>query len=298
MRPVLGLALGAGGARGWCHIGVIRSLARLGLEPALVAGTSMGALVGAAWAGGRLDALEAFARGLTQRGVMQRFDLRMSAGGLINGAAVGRIVAEIGLPERIEDLAKPFAAVATDLASGREIWLREGSLSEAVRASVALPGVFSPQLSEGRWLLDGGLVNPVPVSLARAMGATEVVAVDPNARPAGSFWEPAPQGVALLDGQVGNALAALLPAAPRRLAELLQRGPSAPSYLEVVTISLSIMTEHIRRARLAGDPPHVLLSADLSDMMVLELHRAERAIAEGERITEAHRPALEALARR
>lgn len=282
-KPQVGLALGSGGARGWCHIGVIRELEKLGVRPDVVAGCSMGALVGAAYAGGRLDALEDWARGLNRTRFMSLIDIRPNSGGLVEGREISRMLENLGLPERIEDLPMPYAAIATDMESGREVWLREGNLSSAVRASVALPGVISPQLHDGRWLLDGGLTNPVPVSTCRAMGAEVVIAVNPNARLHGTMWQSAAPGSAW-DG----VLAALPDAVRDKFGTFF--GDSTvdsrpPPYFDVVSTAIDIMSEQIRRSRLAGDPPHVLLSADLSAMSVLEFYRGSEAIDEGVRIT-------------
>lgn len=283
-KPKVGLALGSGGARGWCHIGVIRTLEKHGVRPGIIAGCSMGAFVGAAYAGGGLDALEEWARGLNRTRFMSLIDIRPNSGGLVEGREIVRMLDELGLPERIEDLSLPFAAIATDMESGREVWLREGNLSSAVRASVAIPGVISPQSHDGRWLLDGGLTNPVPVSVCRAMGAEVVIAVNPNARLHGAMWHRAAPGSAW-DG----VLAALPYAVRGKFGTFLGEsnvGTRPPHYFDVISTSIEIMSEQIRRSRLAGEPPHVLLNADLSAMSVLEFYRGSEAIAEGERITQ------------
>lgn len=285
-KPRIGLALGSGGARGWCHIGVLRGLAALGVEIDVVAGTSMGALVGAAFAGGRLDALEAWARGLTQARLVTLLDPSLRRGGLVEARRIEGMLGEIGLAERIEDLALPFGAIATDMETGREVWFTEGPTYRAVRASAGIPGVMSPVRHDERWLLDGGLVNPVPVSAARALGADIIIAVNPNARPYGRFWEaPAPRpGVETWVGQI----------LPDTLQETLGLDLDAsaqavsPNYFDVLTTAIDVMTDTIRRARLAGDPPHVQLNAHLRGISVLELHRAGEAIAEGERIVRAN----------
>ncbi|MBW2293309.1 MAG: patatin-like phospholipase family protein, partial [Deltaproteobacteria bacterium] len=177
-RPI-GLALGSGAARGWSHIGVIRALTEAGIEPEIVCGASAGAVVGAFYAADEFDAFERWVRNLDRRQLMALLDPTLR-GGLLKARKVFDALAQ-HLPDRpIESLPRPFAAVATDLASGREIWLREGSLLAALRASVALPGLVAPEFLNSSWLVDGGLVNPVPVSLCRAMGAASVIAVDLN----------------------------------------------------------------------------------------------------------------------
>ena len=159
-----GLALGSGGARGWCHVGVLRVLEKNGIEPDVVAGCSMGALVGAAWAAGKLDALEEWGRSLTPSRFLLHMDPALRHGGLMGGKAILDLLKEIGLPERIEDLEKPFIAVATDMETGREVWLQDGDLLDAIRASVSIPGVLSAHKVGSRWMLDGGMISPVPAA--------------------------------------------------------------------------------------------------------------------------------------
>jgi NTE family protein len=176
-RPRVGLALGSGSARGWAHIGVIRALAEAGVRPDIVCGTSIGALVGAAYAAGELDRLENWVRGLGIGEVVGFLDVSLS-GGVLKGDRLMEFFSRDFADRPIDELGVPFAAVATSLRTGAEIWLRRGSIFKAVRASIALPGLFAPVRWEGSFLVDGGLVNPVPVSLARAMGADVVIAVD------------------------------------------------------------------------------------------------------------------------
>lgn len=279
MSLKIGLALGSGGARGWCHIGVLHALNEMGVKPDVIAGCSMGALVGAAYAGGRLEALEDWVRKLTPTKFVGLVDIRPSSGGLVAGGEIVRMLGHIGLPADIADLERPFAAVATDMETGREIWLRDGTVRDAVRASVALPGVISPHHLDGQWLLDGGLTNPVPVSLARAMGAEVIIAVNPNAKLHGKLWQRSP-----------STWETMLRDLPEGLAKLLGTeggADSPPGYAEVVSTAIDVMTEQIRRARLAGEPPHVLLNADLSAMSVLEFHRGAEAIKAGRRAVQA-----------
>lgn len=289
----LGLALGSGGARGWCHIGVLRGLHAQGIAPDVVAGCSMGALVGAAWAAGKLDALEDWARALTRAQFLRYLDLRLDRGGLVEGKAVTQILTEIGLPERIEDLDKPFLAVATDMATGREVWLQEGPLIPAIRASISIPGVFSPCPHEGRWLLDGGLINPVPTSACRALGATRTIAVNPNAKSGNALWSPSEQQP-FLDRIGGQGLRGYL---PDSVSDWLMEAPQekGPAVMDVVSTSIDILTEFLRASRAAVDPADVLMNADLSHVSVMELFRAEEAIEEGERITRAASKTLSEL---
>lgn len=284
MSPRIGLALSSGAARGWAHIGVIEALSDMGIVPEIIAGTSIGALVGAAHAAGRLQDLKARVEGFGWRQVAALLDVRLIGGGLIEGRRIESFIADLGIAGDIESLSCCYGAVATDLASGREVWFEAGPVGPAVRASIGVPGVFSPFRDESHngWLLDGGLVNPVPVSLARALGADIVIAVDLNGDLLGRrFVDEAPEtsaglqrALASMPGPIGAQVSTLV-------SRLLQHGPASPSYFEVLANSLNIMQDRITRARLAGEPPHVLLSPRLRDLNWLDFHRARDAIAEG-----------------
>ena len=262
-KPRIGIALGAGSARGWAHIGVLRALAGAGIRPDLVCGTSIGALVGAACANGGLAELEPWVKALTWRKVVGYFDLSFG-GGLLKGERLIEYLRGGLLDKRIEDLERPFAAVATDLASGREVWLREGPVADAVRASIAMPGLFTPQARDGQVLVDGALVNPVPVSLARAMGADFVIAVDLSSSILGRYV---------------------------KLVEARKTG--MPSLVEVITGSLNIMSVRITRSRLAGEPADAVIQPRLGDIGLLEYHRGAEAIAEGRAAAELALPQIQ-----
>ena len=177
-RPVIGLALGGGAARGFAHIGIIRTLAAHGIVPDIVVGTSMGGVVGGAYAAGRLDGLEEWARNLQPRNILSYLDIRLNGSGLIGGAKLAAEIETTLGQHLIEELPLKFATVATEVRTGHEIWLTHGSMVDAMRASYALPGIFAPVLIGDRWLVDGALVNPVPVSAARALGAEIVIAAN------------------------------------------------------------------------------------------------------------------------
>lgn len=292
-RPRFGLALGSGAARGWAHIGVIRALQSQGIEPDIVCGTSAGALVGAAFATGHLDPLEAWIRTLAWKDVVGFLDIRLS-GGLIGGRRLfERIKEEAASDGAVESLPIPFTSIATDLETGNEVWLRTGPVVEAVRASTALPGLFPPVRREGRWLVDGGLVNPVPISACRALGADVTIAVDLNtdllnrwvAEPAdvGSTGEGDPPGDEGADGfgLPGLGLSRFLPWNGPQPEE-----PDPPPLHEVINRSINIMSVRITRSRMAGDPPDILLSPSLADIGLMEFHRAAEAIAVGHRTVE------------
>jgi NTE family protein len=284
MSLKIGLALGSGGARGWAHIGVLRALGEIGIRPDVVCGTSMGAVVGAAHVSGALDALEDFANALTQIRVGRMLDINLASGGLIEGKHIVRLLRDLGFKPTFSEVEVPFVAVATDMAQGREIWLRSGNLVEAVRASIGIPGIFSPVWVEGRWLLDGGRSNPVPVSACRALGAEVIIAVNPNSR----LYLPQ-RGTEVDETMRFYGMEAVLNSAPAQLQPLLRKylggkgkpARQAPSYLAVLSTSIDLMTDQILRSRLAGDPPNVMVDLDLQDMTVLDFTKAERAITRG-----------------
>jgi NTE family protein len=291
----VGLALGGGSARGWAHIGVIRALHAAGVVPDLICGTSIGALVGAAYVGGELDRLEAWVRSLRLQTVMGFLDFSLG-GGLIKGERLIAFFRDHFVDRDIRDLGRPFGAVATDLRRGREVWLREGAVSTAVRASIALPGLFTPVEHEGRWLVDGGLVNPVPVSLCRAMGADLVIAVDLNADLLGRHLKPhaAPalaendvEGARFADAVRSRFHIGLAPFAHKR-----DEAP-LPPMLDVLASSINIMQVLITRSRLAGEPADILVAPRLAELGLMEFHRAATAIEAGERALHAVLPQLQ-----
>jgi NTE family protein len=290
VAPRIGLALGSGSARGWAHIGVIESLAEAGIEADIVCGTSMGSLVGAAYVAGRLTELRQWAETATWREIVGLMDVRLSGGGLINGKQVVSFLRGLGVEESIESYAKRYAAVATDLVSGREIWLESGPIHEAVRASIALPGILSPASVGGKWLVDGGLSNPVPVSVCRALGAEVIIAVNLNGDLLGRRFASEPDAETTLPSRLPSdffdRMLKELPAPLREQAtqiapRLLSKGPSTPGYFDVLSNCINIMQDHITRARLAGEPPHVMLTPRLRDIGLMEFNRAKEAIAEG-----------------
>lgn len=293
----IGLALGSGAARGWSHIGVIDALADAGIVPDIISGTSMGALVGAAFASGRLDALRDWALAADRRVVASLVDVGLLQGGLVDGVRIVDWLGQIGIASTIEDLPLPFTAVATDLATGREIWLREGPLDRAVRASIALPGIFSPVERDGQWLVDGGLVNPVPVSVCRAMGADFIIAVNLNEDLLGRRLIPQPEAAPSETPRPANLLEMVrsMPGALRAQAASFRLFGTglAPGYFDVLGNALNIMQDHITRSRLAGEPPHALILPRVIDIGLMDFHRAAEAIAEGRAATERLLPAIQ-----
>lgn len=290
-RPRIGLALGSGSARGMSHIGIIEGLVEAGIEPDIVCGTSIGALVGAAYCTGRLSELRCWAEAVTWPEVIGLMDVRLVHGGLLDGRLVVEFLGKLGVGGNIESTSKPFAAVATDLSSGREVWLRSGPILKAVRASISMPGILSPVEIDGNWLVDGAVTNPVPVSVCRALGADVIIAVNLNGDLLGRRLVDADEGAKKASSALDPAefldkmLKQLPPAIRSQVAEIAPRlfpqGSSAPGYFEVLTNSLNIMQDQITRARLAGEPAHVMLVPRLPAVGVMDFHRAKEAIAEG-----------------
>lgn len=287
----VGLALGGGAARGWSHIGVMRVLEREGITPDVIAGCSIGAVVGGCYAASRLDELEAFALSLTKRRVMGLLDFHISGSGLIAGDRLKRLLDRDLSDLRLESLPLRFATVATELGTGHEIWLTRGLLVEALRASYALPGVFDPVKLGGRWLMDGALVNPIPVTVARALGADLVICINLNGdiRLCGTVIQShgpdndedevveavmdEPRRWALFGGRRGEAVR------PKRPVD-------APGIAAVMMDAFNITQDRISRSRLAGDPPDVMICPKLSRVGLFEFHRADECIELGREATE------------
>lgn len=300
----IGLALGSGAARGWSHIGIIQGLSEMGIEPDIVSGSSIGALVGGAYAADKLDLLEAWTRSLTWKEIIKFLDPSLLGGGLIQGEKLTDFVSTYVEELAFEGLKRQLGVVATDLESGREIWFRQGPVMEAVRASISLPGLFTPLQHEGRWLVDGGLANPVPVSLCRAMGADLVIAVNLNGDILGKHLRrddaPDDKPVQAREGDLWSRIAgqmkSTLSARKKDLfSRLLGLNRDIPGLYDVLASSINIMQDRITRSRMAGDPPDVILAPRLSRLGLMEFDEAEMAIAEGHREVERMRPALERL---
>jgi NTE family protein len=307
--PRLGLALGSGSARGWAHIGVLQVLDEEGVRPDIVCGSSIGALVGAAYAAGELNRFADWVQGLGMRDVFGFMDFNLS-GGMLKGEKLIAFWRRNFADFDIESSPMLFGAVATDLHSGAEVWLRHGSIADAVRASIALPGLFTPVAREdGRLLVDGGLVNPVPTSLARAMGADIVIGVDLNSDILHRHMQP----LAVVQAPAPDAEAAPESApepVPSKSVGWMQRltpwradGPAVPapqrvpSVLDVVMTSVAIMQMRITRSRMAGDPPEMVVAPALSSLGLLDFHRASEAIEEGRRAAKASLPQLQRFMR-
>lgn len=302
-RPTIGLALGGGAARGWAHIGVLRSLIAAGLEPDIVAGTSIGAVAGACYVTGKLDALEDFASTLTRRRVFGFLDFNFTGSGLITGQRLGGRLEHHLKGCSIEQLDRKFTAVATELGTGHEVWLNKGDLVTALKASFALPGIFRPVQINGRWLIDGALVNPIPVSVCRALGARIVIAVNLSCD---LFSKGAviPDQEALAE-PLRSDDSALLKGNGRAAVHLLHRqifgrSDGAPGMSAVMMDAINITQDRIARSRLAGDPPDITIGPRTGHIGLFDFHRANEAIVLGAKATEAQldeiRMAVRALA--
>ena len=292
-QPRIGLIQGSGAARGWSHIGVIRALEKAGIKPDLVCGTSIGALVGAAYAAGELDRFEAWVKTLRVKDILSFMDIHLS-GGMLKGERLMEFFRRHFVDCPIEELPLPYGAVATALHNGAEIWLRSGSITDAVRASIALPGLFSPVWHENSILVDGGLVNPVPVSLARAMGADILIAVDLNAKLMGRHLTQ-DTAVTAPTGSASTWLQSLQQNLGSWMPESGPRAPRLPSMLDVMASSINIMQVRITRSRMAGEPPDLLIAPNLATMGLMDFHMAEASIQEGMRATEVMLPQLHEL---
>jgi NTE family protein len=312
----IGLALGSGASRGWAHIGVIQALEELGIDIDVVAGCSIGSYVGAALVSGKLSALAEWVQTLTEWQVYGLMGVGVQRGGLVSGTKVFKALQENFILETFEQLNKPFAAVATDLYSGREVNFTTGSILDAVKASCAIPGLFPPVLCDNRWLVDGGVVNPVPVNMCRMLGADIVIAVNltadfrpqslidnqlnhgNNLQKTSDFFTRSQQTIQQWfnkDQDLDPADALQEPLSPEYL-EILEPVitepeitpleqtvvvPPAPSIINAMTGSLDILTARVTRSRLAGDPPDILIEPQLRDFSMMEFYRAQELIAEG-----------------
>lgn len=289
-KPLLGLALGGGVARGWAHIGVVQRLEELNIRPDIVAGTSVGALVGGFWLAGHLPALETWARALTKTRMLTYFDVMLGGSGIMGGKRLEKAMSRYLPVTDISQLPQKFVAVTSELATGHEIWLMDGDLGEAIQAAYALPGVFPPRAINGRWLIDGALVNPLPVSACRALGARIVIAVGLHSDAFGQAvrqrkekFNETPStpfladdgGAALEEASGGNLTERLM------MRRLFKSTNNAPGVGSVMLASFNILMDRITRSRLAGDPPDVMILPEVGHIPLLDFDRAEESIAMG-----------------
>ena len=287
----VGLALGSGSSRGWSHIGIIRELIREGIEPDIVCGTSIGSLVGAAYVSGNIEQLEEWVLSLNKFETARFLEVNLSLSGFVNTERLYSFLQLHVANEsvQIETLDKPYAAVATSLDKGREIWLSKGSIIQAVWASIALPGLFPPIRHNKQWLVDGGLVNPVPVSVCRAMGADVVIAVNLNGDIVGRHFQQS-SSEQLNTGVTARITDLVMEYTGGFFENSTQEQP--PGLFDALAGSVNIMQDRITRSRMAGDPPDVLLHPRLSHIGLLEFYRAAESIREGEKCVQRMMPEI------
>ena len=277
----LGIAFGAGAAKGWAHIGVIKRLDEAGIVPDVIAGASIGALAGGCYAAGKISDLEDFALSLTRRRVFSLLDFSWRGSGLISGNKLARMLeSELG-ETRIEELDRPFICIGTELTTGHEIWLQKGNLVSAMRASYALPGVFKPVFFNNMWLIDGAVVNPIPVSACRALGARVVIAVNLNTDSfgIGTVIQAPPK-----NGNGATEMDAADTAEEARTAflhQLFGSSSQGPGITTVLVAAFNISQDRLARSRLAGDPPDVTISPRSPEIGLFDFDKAEESIAAG-----------------
>ncbi len=290
-RLSIGVALGGGAARGFAHIGVLRRLAHHGIKPDVIAGTSIGAIVGGLFAAGHLDAFEDWCLQLTRRRVIGYLDFKLGGSGLIAGDRLARRLEETLGDTTFADLPLRFATISTEVGTGHEIWLTRGLLTEALAASYALPGIFPPKLIGGRWLMDGALVNPLPISATRALGARLVIAVNLNTdnfgrgtiiQDHGPDAEDEERRIADFNRRHRRGLFG----AERLIHRRFFGVPHRPGLSTVMVEAFQIMQDRITRSRLAGDPPDVMITPRLGRTNLFDFHRAADTIALGADATE------------
>ena len=289
--PTIGLALGAGASRGWSHIGVIKALLAEGIEPKVVCGTSVGAIIGASYVAGNMTKLEDWVLGSSRSDVLRFFDIKLSQSGFVDTGRLSWFLNSFVAAEDqlIENLPKKFAAVSTDIDTGREVWFTQGGIANAVRASMALPGLFPAVHMGQQWLVDGGLVNPVPVSVCHALGADIVIAVNLNTGIVGKRSVENKQvhprkddGVlSNIKQQAREYSNSIFP--DRNKGDKGDKGEEAPGLFHAIANSINIFQDRITRSRLAGDPADILISPKVAHIGMLEFHRAAEAISEGEK---------------
>ncbi|AIX51299.1 MULTISPECIES: patatin-like phospholipase RssA [Pantoea] len=286
MRKVkIGLALGSGAAKGWAHIGVINALERAGIEIDVVAGCSVGALVGAAYTNGHLAKMEKWVSAFRYWDVIRLMDLSWQRGGLLRGDRVFSHIRQLIPHDQIDGGLKPFGVVATNLSTGRELWLTEGDLHQAVRASCSMPGLLPPVGYNGYWLVDGAVVNPVPISLTRALGADIVIAVDLQ-----HDAHLMQQDLLSVTPENGDDAAEALSWGKKLRQRLMgfsrQRAAQSPGAMEIMSTSIQVLENRLKRNRMAGDPPDVLIQPFCPQISTLDFHRAEEAMAAGKAAVE------------
>ncbi len=283
----LGIALGGGGARGWAHIGVLKALHDIGIQPDIIAGTSIGAIAGGCYAANELPKLEEFSTNLTRRKVLGLLDVNVKGNSFITGRRICSVLKTQIEDRRIEDLDKKFVAVATEIGTGHEVWMSKGQLMEAMRASYALPGIFKPVNINGRWLFDGAMVNPVPVSVCRALGASVVIAVNLNSDVFGKGTVVPNHEAKIVEDEEEDCEKKPYNYSLSNLRSQFfkDNDSGAPGLSSVMLEAFNITQDRIARARLAGDPPDISITPRVNDIGLFDFHRATELIQMGAEAT-------------
>ncbi|WP_243040508.1 patatin-like phospholipase family protein [Dyella sedimenti] len=276
-KPTVALALGSGGAKGLAHIGAIEEIEAQGYEIVAIAGTSMGALIGGIYAMGKLDVYRDWVSALAKMDVLKLVDWTLSGGGLIKGERIIDTLRELIGDAAIEDLPLAFTAVATDLDREREVWLTRGPLFDAIRASIAIPTVFRPHTLSERRLVDGGLLNPVPVTPLIRETADYLFAVSVDGPPENGTPEEVPatptDASESYRARIGDFIGRLIPHSADR--------PREPGMLELLTQSMDLMQANLSRLRLAAYEPDLLIRLPRNVANIYEFYRARELIEQG-----------------
>ncbi|MBT3228696.1 MAG: patatin family protein [Candidatus Marinimicrobia bacterium] len=291
--PKIGLVLGSGASRGWAHIGVIEALEKHGVEVGLITGASAGSFIGAAYAGGGLDQVKKFALDMDWKAVLSYLDLAFPRSGFIEGQKVAELIELFTRVDQFEDLRIPMIMVATNMFTGKEVRLSQGSITHALRASMAVPGLLTPKFINNEWLVDGGVVNPLPIDVCRDAGADIVIAVDINSEriakrnhpPKDQDWVKNSEKIekkrlevikSWTDrfGPTGKTLGT-------KIDQWFSREAPSPHIFEVLGSSINIMQKKIEEMNLLTHEPDILLAPRLGDMSFFDFDHAERAINEG-----------------
>lgn len=277
-RKGIALALGGGVARGWAHIGVLRALDEENIPISMIAGTSIGAVVGGCYLAGKLDELEEFARSITRTNILRYIDFTLGKSGFIAGNRLAERLDRELADICIEDLDQRFIAVATEIDTGHEIWLEHGPLAPAIRASYALPGVFNPVSHMGRYLVDGALVNPVPVSACRGFGQQMVVAVNLD-REVFARSSVIRSTTFDTDATPHHALEQIpSPWIPFGIGSTPTSRKQKLGITGVMIEAFNIIQDRIIKSRLAGDPPDATIRPKLSGIGLTDFHLASQTI--------------------
>lgn len=296
----IGLALGSGAARGWSHVGVIKALVRQGIAPDVVCGSSIGALVGAAYCSNHLEKLERWVCSLSRLETAKFLEFNTQLNGFVNKQRLESFLQKYvaAKSKKIEALDKTFAAVATELETGREVWITKGPVLDGVWASMSLPGLFPAIRYKDKWLVDGGLVNPVPVSVCKALGAELVIAVNLNGDLVGKHFRTNNEADGEDEPEIREENSAMERIADRVVDYTTSvfnhsRSPEdSPGLLDAIAGSINIVQDRITKSRMAGDPPDLVLTPMLSEISLLEFYRAAEAIEEGEACVERMMPEI------